>query len=255
MRKSASRATKSGFTVKTKRASACVVVLHEIWGLVPHTRDVCKLVGKLGFAAHAPNMYAGDDDLLIPNNIQKAMEGVWELSLEERRDKAKVAEALDRKQVGEEVRETAALLYDQGFRDRLLRTVISAAEEAGSRYDRVATLGFCVGGGLSLKTAASTDALTCAVSFYGEPPNTELLRKITVPMLAIYAQNDEIINSKVPAFVGESLNIGKDLTLKTYPSTKHGFFNDSRKAVYDRGAATESWEFTRWFLNRNLRRH
>ena len=48
---------------------------------------------------------------------------------------------------------------------------------------------------------------------------------------------------------------GKDLTLKTYPKTKHGFFNDSRKEVYDRDAANEAWSITRWFLERTLGRH
>jgi carboxymethylenebutenolidase len=73
--------------------------------------------------------------------------------------------------------------------------------------------------------------------------------------LAIYANHDEIINNLVPAFVGAMLENGKDLTLKTYPRTKHGFFNDSRKEVYDRAAADESWDITKWFLERTLGRY
>lgn len=249
------RNSKPDFWSRSQKASACVVVLHEVWGLVPHTRDVCRLVGKLGFSAYAPNLYAGNDDILIPDNIQKAMEGVWDLSLEERRDKAKVTAALEKKKVPEDIKEVATLLYDQGFRDRLLSKALTATREASSKYEQVATLGFCMGGGLSLKVAAKSDGLTSAVSYYGEPPISELLQGISVPMLAFYAEQDEIINSKVPAFVGEALKSGKDLTLKTYPHTKHGFFNDSRKTVYDRGAATHSWGLARWFLSRTLGRH
>ena len=70
------------FTLTPKGASGCVVVFHEVWGLVEHTKDVCKRVSKLGFAAAAPDLYSGHGRLLTPDNIQMAMEGLWELSLE-----------------------------------------------------------------------------------------------------------------------------------------------------------------------------
>lgn len=243
------------FLVVPKGASSCVVVFHEIWGLVPHTEDVCKRLGKLGFAAMAPSLYKGYDDLLTPNKIQKAMEGVWELSLEERRDKVKVAQALDKKGASDETKKVASVLYDPAFRDGLLAVALDAVEQAYSKFDGVATMGFCMGGGLSLKCATKSQHLNSAISYYGEPPGTEAVANISVPVLDIHANYDEIINRKVPAWVGAMLDGGKDLTLKTYPRTKHGFFNDTRKEVYDRSAAGEAWDITRWFLERTLGRH
>lgn len=248
-------AGKTEFSVVPKRASGCVVVFHEVWGLVEHTEDVCKRVSKLGFASVAPNLYTGHEKLLTPANIQKAMEGVWELSLEERRDKAKVAQVLSRTGAGEEVREVASVLYDPRFRDKLLEDALAAVERAHSKFDGVTTLGFCIGGGLSLKCATRNHELKSAVSFYGQPPATEDAAKITVPILALHANQDEIINKSVPDFVEAMLDGGKDLTLKTYPRTKHGFFNDTRKEVYDRDAAGEAWDITKWFLERTLGRH
>ncbi|HLQ06619.1 MAG TPA: dienelactone hydrolase family protein [Nitrososphaerales archaeon] len=246
---------KTEFSFTPKGADGCVVVFHEVWGLVEHTGDVCKRVGKLGFAAIAPNLFRGHERILTPDNIQKAMEGVWELSLEERRDKTKVAEALNKKGVSLEIKEVAATLYDPAFRDKLLDDALAAVELAHSKFDAVTTLGFCMGGGLSLKCAVRSPHLRSAISFYGEPPITEDVAKITVPILDIHANEDEIINKKVPAFVGAMLEGGKDLTLKTYPRTKHGFFNDTRESVYDRKAAGEAWDIMKWFLERNLRRH
>jgi carboxymethylenebutenolidase len=243
---------KQDFSVVPRGATGCVVVFHEVWGLVPHTQDVCKRIGKLGFAATAPNLYRGYDDVLVPDKIQMAMEGVWELSLEERRDKAKVAQALAKKGMGQEVKEVASLIYDPSFRDGLLAKALEAVEEARSRFDGVTTLGFCIGGGLSLKCATKDPRLRSAVSFYGAPPAGEEAAQIRVPVLAIYANEDEIINKMVPAFVGQMVDGGKDLTLKTYPRTKHGFFNDTRKEVYNRAAAAEAWDLTRWFLDRTL---
>ena len=240
------------FVVEPKRAPACVVVFHEVWGLVGHTEDVCKRVGKLGFAATAPNLYRGEGDILTPTNIQKAMEGLWELSLEERRDKEKVARALNKKGVGGDAREVAAIIYDPAFRDRMLEDAVAAVEHAYSKFGRVSTLGFCMGGGLSLKCATKSRHLKSAVSFYGQPPAVEDVPKISIPILDIHAIQDEIINRAVPAWVGAMLGGGKDLTLKTYPRTKHGFFNDTRNEVYDRDAAKEAWDITKWFLERTL---
>ncbi len=247
--------SKPEFSVEPKETVGCVVVFHEVWGLVNHTEDVCKRVSKLGFAARAPNLYRGHDALLTPNNIQKAMEGLWELSLEERRDKARVAQALGKKGVGSEIKEVASILYDSKFRDGLLDDAVAAVERAYSKFGGVTTMGFCMGGGLSLKCATKSQHLKSAISFYGEPPANEDVIRISIPILDIHANQDEIINKKVPSWVGAMLEEGKDLTLKTYPQTKHGFFNDTRKEVYDRNAANEAWDITRWFLERTLGRH
>ena len=182
------------FFVEPKGASACVVVIHEVWGLVEHTKDVCKRVGKLGFAAVAPNLYSSHNKLLTPDNIQRAMKGVWGLSLEERRDKIKVAEALDKKGASDDVREVVSIIYDPAFRDKLLDDSLASVERAKSKFADVATLGFCIGGGLSLKCATRSRTLKSAVSFYGQPPITEDTAKISIPILAIYANHDEIIN-------------------------------------------------------------
>jgi carboxymethylenebutenolidase len=244
--------TRAEYAITPDGAKSCVVVFHEVWGLVDHTKDVCKRLSKLGFAAVAPNLYSGYDDLLTPENIQKAMEGVWELSLEERRDRTKVAEALESKGVSQEIKEVAGVVYDPAFRDKLLETAIAVVERAYVDFGAVATLGFCLGGGLSFKCATRTTHLRSAVGFYGEPPVSDSVSKVGVPVLAIFANKDEIINRKVPAFVGAMLEGGKDLMLKTYPQTKHGFFNDTRQAVYNRGAAREAWDVTKWFLERTV---
>ena len=240
------------FAFQSEGATSCVVVLHEVWGLVDHIEDVCKRVGKFGFAAVAPNLYKGNEDLLTPGNIQGAMEGLWDLSLEERRDKAKVAWALERKKATEEAKQVAGLIYDPSFRDRMLDGVVAAVEEAHSNFSKVATMGFCLGGGLSLKCATKTKHLATAISFYGQPPPPGEVGKISVPILDIHAFQDELINKGVPEFVRGMLDGGKDLMLKTFPQTKHGFFNDTRKDVYNNEAAIQAWDLTRWFLERTI---
>ena len=244
--------TMPAFAVTPEGSSACIVVLHEVWGLTPHIKDVCKRLGKLGFTAVAPDLYWGYEGILTPDNIQRAMEGVWDLSLEERRDGQKVKEAIAKKKLGKTTLEAVSTLYDQRFRDQILTDSISCLEQAHSIYGNASILGFCLGGGLSLNVVARSSHARSAVAFYGEPPKRQDVASISSPMLVIYAAEDEIINARVPTFVEEAMNSRKDLTLKTYPGTRHGFFNDTKETLYKEGAAKGAWELTRWFLERTL---
>jgi len=220
--------------------------------LVEHTRDVCKRIGKLGFAATAPNLYEGYEKLLTLENVQKAMEAVWELSLEERRDKSKLEAVLAKKKPEREVAEAATTLYDQRFRDAILADAVSVVEEAYAKFGRASTLGFSFGGGIALRTAAMTKNLESAIAYYAEPPKGDDVRKISSPVLAIYAGEDEFINQYIMGFVEAATKAGTDLTLRIFPGAKHGFFDNTKKATYNKEAASEAWTLTSWFLQRTL---
>ena len=228
----------------------CVVVLHEVWGPDSHIASVCKRLGKLGFATAVPSLYRGHEELLTPRNIQRAMEAVWDLSLEERRDKKMVATELARKSASDEVAEVLSVLYDQRFRDGMLEITMRAVRDARQRHSKVATLGFSLGGGLALAATTRPNPPDCAVAYCGEPPKSQSLSGVSVPMLAIYANHDELMNHKVPAFVEAALKHGNDLTVKTFPNTRHDFFNETKKDLYDRAAAEEAWNVTASFLAR-----
>lgn len=219
---------------------------------MPHIEDICKRLGKLGFASVAPDLYWEKKDLLNPESIQAAMEGVWDLALEERRSKSKVLGEMIRKGFGRDTLGVVSILYSKGFRDRLLSDAISVVKATHSQYKRTAILGFCLGGGLALKVAARIGGLDSVVSFYGEPPSPAEVRRISSPVLAIHAAHDEIINPRIPMFVEEVLASGKDLTLKVYPDTRHGFFNDTSAPVYSAAAAEDAWELTTRFLRKKL---
>lgn len=243
------------FIVRSKPSSGCVVVLHEVWGLVPHIKDVCKRVGKLGFTALAPDLYWRHRELLVPDRIRAAMEGVWDLPLKERYDIARVKDAMGRKGLSDEILRVAATLYSVNFRDQMLHDAIDCAEYAHSKHGSVGSLGFCLGGGLSGKLATRFHKLDSCVIYYGEPPHPSDTPKITAPILTIHATHDELINAKIPDFVRAAIKSGKDLTLRVYPHTRHGFFNDTNAEVYSKNAAKEAWELTTWFLKRTLKEH
>ena len=230
-----------------------VVVLHEVWGRDAHIDRICKRLGKLGFATTVPNLYRGYEALLTPPNIQRAMEAVWDLSLEERRDRGKVSHELAKRNAGKEAEEVLSVLYDQSFREGLMGITMEAVRDARAEHDVVATLGFSLGGGLSLAAATKSDSPDSVVAYCAEPPQPKDLDGVSTPMLAIYAEQDELMNHMVPGFVDAALKHGIDLTLRTFPNTQHDFFNETKSDRYDRKAAEEAWDLTTWFLAKTLR--
>lgn len=231
----------------------CVVVLHEVWGPDPHIEGVCKRLSKLGFATVVPDLYRGYAELLTPVNIQKAMKAVWDLSLEERRDAKKVAVELARKRLHGKEADTLAVLYDQHFRDGMMETTMDAVAKGRADHGKAATLGFSLGGGLSLAAATKPDPPDSVVAYCGEPPKTLELEGVSVPMLAIFANHDELMDPKVPGFVDAALRHGNDLTVRVIPNTKHDFFNETKKDRFDPAATEEAWALTAWFLEKTLR--
>jgi len=241
---------KSEYSIEPKGARTRVVVFHEIWGLSKYTMDVCKRLSMLGFAAVAPNLYKGYDELLTPSIVRQAMDVVWDLSLEERRDKTKVDAILARKKPSSAVTDALTTLYDPRFREQLLATATELVERSDARFGGVSTLGFSFGGGISLRVATRTKRLSSAIAYCGEPP--EDVSRISCPTLAVYADEDKFMNRSVPGFFEAATRAGIDLTLKTLPRANHEFFDHTKKATYNRAAAEEAWGITSWFLERTL---
>jgi len=187
---------KFDFAVEPKDATGCVVVFHEIWGLTEHTKDICKRLGKLGFAAGAPDLFRDQKKLLTPDNIQKAMDVVWDLTLEERWDRSKIERVLTSKTPGLEVVETVDLLYDRGFRDAILQSAAETLAESSLKFGGASALGFSFGGGIGFRVAARASNIRSVVSYYGDPPGGDDLRRITCPILAIYAGEDRFMNRR-----------------------------------------------------------
>ena len=242
------------FVLEEGRSRGCLIVLHEVTGLVPHIKDVCIRLSKLGFTTLAPDLYWRYKDLLLPDKILTAMRAVWGLALKERYDLRKVKDELVRMGNSKETFEVVSTLYNQGFRDQMLRDSVFCARYAQSKYGKVGSIGFCMGGGLSMRLATRFSSLAACVSFYGEPPDPKDVPRIRSPILSIFAENDEIINSNVPPFVEAAISSGKDLTLKVYPNTRHGFFNDTSEERYNKEAAKDAWELTSRFFERTMAR-
>ncbi len=191
-----------------------IVVIQEWWGLNPHIKEVAERFATAGYVALAPDLYYGE----VATEPDEAR---------------KLAMALDRERAIAKV--LAAAQYLQG-----MKSVSS---------QKMGVVGWCMGGALSLSSAAdSVDELGATVAFYGRPLSAEDTPKLEVPVLGLYGEKDAGIPvTAVREFEKELQANGKTHQIHVYDEAPHAFFNDTRPS-YRSEAAQDAWQKTLgWF--------
>jgi len=119
---------------------------------------------------------------------------------------------------------------------------------------RIGSVGFCMGGGLSLLLACRNKELAAAVVFYGRNPSPiDLVKDIQCPILGNYAGADMAITQSDINLLEQTLTkYGKVFDIKVYPAAPHAFFNDTAKS-YRPEAAQDSWRRTLEFFSTHLK--
>ena len=126
--------------------------------------------------------------------------------------------------------------------------------QAGVAGEKVGTIGFCMGGALSLFAASKNPEVGACVVFYGGHPKVHPdLPALQAPVLGIWAGKDGFVTPDVVRQLDEELTrLGKPHEFHTYPNADHAFFNDTRPEVYDPAAARDAWQKTLAFFRREL---
>ncbi|MEY2568650.1 MAG: carboxymethylenebutenolidase [Actinomycetota bacterium] len=137
--------------------------------------------------------------------------------------------------------------------DRALADLVAASDATGA--DRVAVMGFCMGGMQAFR-AAGTGAFDRAVAFYGmiEPPPhwsapgkdplDMLVRDQACPTLAILGGRDRW----TPADAIEQLRVLPDVEIALYPDADHGFVHDASRPAHRADDAADAWRRVVAFL-------
>lgn len=241
---------RGAFAHPAKGTSApAVVLLQEAFGFTSQLLGVGERLVEEGFAVVVPDLYSrdprrrdlADEDVALGFPIFRATDRALALSLAppERRDVArKVVEWLEQ-------RDSTHYLDDASAAVDWIRG------RTGVWSDRVAALGFCMGGGLVGQLAVNEAPLAAGVIFYGQVPSPEQVPKIRIPLHGHYAEKDPSITPKIPAFAEALAAQGIPFDWTVHEGTLHGFFNESRPA-YDVVAASKSWASTLAFLKSRL---
>lgn len=199
-----------------------VLVIQEWWGLVPHIRSVVERIADAGFVAMAVDHYRGVETT-EPDEAQKLMMGM------------KIAA------VAEDIAAGAEYL--------LSRDDVTSAS--------VGSVGFCMGGGLSL-LAPTVSAVSSAVAFYPAMPwpdyQPEWANYAGKAALIHKAEADEAhAGPRISEYAEAIRAAGGDVSIFDYPGSDHAFFNDDRPEVYNAEHAAAAWQRSIEFLRARLR--
>ncbi|MGG2199243.1 MULTISPECIES: dienelactone hydrolase family protein [Paenibacillus] len=239
-----------------------VIVLQEIWGVDEHIQDVTRRLAQAGYAAFAPDLFAKDGERLPAlgaGQIEAAKQFLNTLPPSAWRNAEERDTALARLPEHERSGISATLnrLFDLGglqdaFRTQAAETAVYLREVCEhSRGQRVASVGFCMGGALSAALAVRDEQLAGAVIFYGSAPALDALSSIRCPVLGLYGENDKRITDEVPAFAEAMEQAGKRFDYRIYPDAPHAFFNDTRPS-YHVASARAAYAETLRFLQETL---
>jgi len=204
-----------------------VPVIHEIFGVHEHIKDVCRRWAKLGYYAIAPELFARQGDAAAEKNMQKLM-----------------ADIVGKKPDAEAMNDLDA-------------TLAFAGASGSADIGRSAVTGFCWGGRQTWLYAAHNPRLRAGVAWYGplavphndlHPANPpDIVADLKVPVLGLYGGMDKgIPRDQIEALQAKLAAAGGESQIVVYDDAGHAFYADYRPS-YFKADAEASWkEATAW---------
>ena len=201
-----------------KAPMPALVVVHEWWGLNDNVKLWADRFAAEGYAALAVDLYEGT----VAKTSDEAMAAMRKV---------------DEKKAVETMRAAVAFLKTDP-------RVQSA---------KIASVGWCFGGGMSLKLALAEPELTAAVMYYGHPvTEPEKLASLRAPLLGVFGTKDKSIPPEVVKQFEDALTAAKkEHKIQSYEA-EHAFANPSNPK-YDEKNAAAAYEETRAFLAQHLK--
>jgi carboxymethylenebutenolidase len=211
-----------------KDKAPVVIVIHEIFGLSDWVRGVADQLAKEGFIAIAPDFLSGKG----PNGG-----GSQEL--------------------GSQGSTQAIRNVTPEDTVKILDAVRSYALTIPSANGKVATIGFCWGGGTSFRYALNQPALDAAVSYYGPmPTDAAAYEKAKAPILGLYGGNDNRVNATIDPAKAELAKKHVTYEPHIFDGAGHGFLRQqtgSDLAPGNMKATEQAWPLTLEFLRKNTK--
>jgi carboxymethylenebutenolidase len=237
-----------------------IVLIHEIFGLNDHTRDVADRFARQGYVVLAPHLFSSKHAPpgMTVENINMTMKFMMSLPPEKQRDMEFVQEELSR--YDESKRGVIQSLMGSLFslpRQKLGEELSAGIDFLNTRGNvlkgKIGSVGFCFGGAMSAE-AACTGKTAASVIFYGQNPEPlERVRNINGPVLGLYGGIDKRINEHLHELVKALVDYDKIFEIVVYKGAAHAFFNNTGRN-YNEEAAKDAWERVLKFFSMNLKK-
>jgi carboxymethylenebutenolidase len=196
-----------------------LIAIHEWWGLNDQVKEEARKFAGQGYVVLAVDLYRGKV-ATTPDEAHEIMRGVPE--------------------------------------DRAARDLEAAFAYLASRPDveanKIADVGWCMGGGYSIRLAIAEPKLAACIVNYGSlPTDPANIAKIKAPVLGNFGADDRgITPASVQAFDAAMKSAGKRVDVKIYDGAGHAFENPNNKDGYRPAAAADAWQRMTVFLKTTL---
>ena len=203
-----------------KKARPGLILIHEWWGLNDNIRENARQFAELGYVALAVDLYNGES-ATDRDGARKLAGGVRE----------------DPEAAFANLQQAVAYLTS-------LKGEMDPA--------RIASVGWCFGGGWSYQMAKNDLGVKASVIYYGRFNPKDDLSRMRATILGHFGEKDRGIKvDNVREFQAKLKTLKGDHMVFIYPNAGHAFANaDSRN--YDKEAAETAWKRTVEFFNRHL---
>lgn len=195
-----------------------VIMIHEWWGLKSEIVGKADALAQDGYIVVAPDVFRGNTTSWIPSAI-------WQ------------------------VVNTPTDQVD-GDLDAVMRWIQTQPD---ADAQRVAIMGFCFGGGTSIRYGVNTADIKATVVFYGSViQDPALLKNLNGPVLGIFGGADTMIPvSEVQGFEEGLKAAGIPHEITIYEGEPHAFVT-SVEAIAQGGNQLKAWNQLRAFLRQTL---
>lgn len=197
-----------------------LIVIQEWWGLNDWIKEQARKFAEQGFVALAPDLYRGQvaTDPMVAHQLMQ--------------------------EIPEEVR---LRFLNDAFNYLTARPDVNK--------DKIGSVGWCMGGGLSIRLAGTEPRLAACVVNYGALPTDPAdIAKIKAPVLGNFGAEDRGPSpDTVRAFEKAMKAAGKPVDAKIYEGAGHAFQNPNNKTGYRPEAAADAWKRMVEFFHAMLR--
>lgn len=210
------RKVSAALALPAKTPASSVLLIHELWGLNDQMKAVAAELARNGYIALATDLFDG--------------------------------------KVAKTPQEAAGLSRSVGANPKPALDTLASWIDWLKKYPKgnhkVATWGYCFGGGWSLN-ASLARPVNATVIYYGNVRKTAAsLASLQGPVIMHYGLLDQNINTTmVKGFEAEAKKAGKQVTVYAYEGANHAFANPTRVA-YVKEAADLAWQRTLDFLKK-----
>jgi carboxymethylenebutenolidase len=214
----------SNITANNNNTFPAVVMIHEWWGLNENIKNMAETLAKEGYVVLAVDLYNGQ--------VAKTTESAQNLVSKVRENPSEAINNLQH-----------AVRY------------LASLDNVNS--SKIASLGWCFGGGQSLQLALNTEPeypLATTIIYYGNlVSDQESISKIKWPLLGIFGDQDQSISVESVKQFEEALNKnGITNEIYIYKGVGHAFANPSGDN-YAPQETHDAWEKTVSFLKKYLK--